>query len=201
MGPAPKINERIGEVKSPMSRRSIEKRETVNSRISRGMTRVFLMAKAVMGRRGRRPMNPVLLLPIGNRKMKNSELYVSRQKQMERRRLVTSQKWCFLVSAYYFARVCLIILPKWSNHNIGTQISEITQLAIFVFCVAAFILTWLKPDHLELIKYVLFSQILQMQLSNIKVYRVSDCADSTGIYHNYEGLNMLSAVFSVIFTL
>ena len=39
-----------------------------------------------------------------------------------------------------------------------------------------------------------------MQLANIKVYKESECKSSKGLYNNYEGLNMLSAVFSIMFT-
>ena len=40
-----------------------------------------------------------------------------------------------------------------------------------------------------------------MQLANIKVYKESECKSSEGLYNNYEGLNMLSTVFSVMFTI
>ena len=39
-----------------------------------------------------------------------------------------------------------------------------------------------------------------MQLTNIKVYKESECKSSEGLYNNYEGLNMLSTVFSIMFT-
>ena len=65
-------------------------------------------------------------------------------------------------------------------------------------CCIVFLVSWLYKEHIGLIKYVLFLQIVQMQISNFKVYK-SNC--EAGLYDNYEGLNMLSAVFSVIFTI
>ena len=94
--------------------------------------------------------------------MQQSEDYVKRQKLTEIRRLGTAAKWCGLVSGYYVSRVCLIILPKWENHKISTQLTEVLLLLMFVFCCVIFFISWRNNDHLGLIKYVLFIQIVQM---------------------------------------
>ena len=63
--------------------------------------------------------------------------------------------------------------------------SEVTQIVIFVFCIGAFYFSYRRDENLEIIKMVLVVQIVQMQLTNFKVYKESGCKDSDGLYNNY----------------
>ena len=95
-------------------------------------------------------------------KQMQGEDYIKRQKQGDIKRLITARKWCLLVSLYYIIRACFIIYPKWDNHVISTKIVEICLFILFLLCLLAYLLTLRNKDHLEVIKYVLFVQIVQM---------------------------------------
>jgi hypothetical protein len=58
---------------------------------------------------------------------------------------------------------------------------------------------------MNILKYILFLQAIQMQLSNFNMYKRYEEGDETNGfqptgYQNYEGLNQISTVFSVIFS-
>ena len=77
---------------------------------------------------------------------------------------------------------------------------EIIQLVISLGIAAGLVLSY--RGYLELVKPLLFAQAIAMQLSNFNVYRKSaDVADGRETYTNYEGLNMLTTLFSVVFTI
>ena len=70
---------------------------------------------------------------------------------------------------------------------------------IFLFIVA--IVIWSFRRDLWVIRYLLFLQAIQMQMSNLNIYEPGSNANESDGFTNYQGLNMLSTVYSVIFSI
>ena len=65
-----------------------------------------------------------------------------------------------LVSIYYIVRATMLIFPKWENHQVGTKVSEVSQLTIFVMSLIQFCMSYKDEKYLQLVKYVLYLQIV-----------------------------------------
>ena len=58
-----------------------------------------------------------------------------------------------------------------------------------------------ETKFIHTIKYLLFLQAIQMQISNFNAYQKGTNDNENDGFTNYQGLNMLSTVFSVMFTI
>jgi hypothetical protein len=65
-------------------------------------------------------------------------------------------------------------------------------------CIA---LSFFKDSSLWCIKYMLFVQAIQMQMGNFNMYKKGSNDNEDDGFTNYEGLNSISTVFSVIFSI
>jgi hypothetical protein len=125
-------------------------------------------------------------------------------------RLKISRLWIMIATSYYFFRALFIIYPESSKSTPAMKAIEILQGVICGIIVGTIIYSF-KYNDLWCMKYLLFMQAVQMMLSNFNVYSsnidLKATANVEGIvynedgYANFEGLNMLSSVFSVMFNL
>ena len=94
-----------------------------------------------------------------------------------------------------------IIFPLFADNDTFEQVFQIVQLFMSLTVTGSIIYTYFIPN-LNILKYMLFLQAIQMQLSNFNMYKEHKESDEEGekVFLNYEGLNQLSTVFSVIFS-
>ena len=93
---------------------------------------------------------------------------------------------------YYVIRASYVIYPRYYRVTDFEKAMIIVQSIVTVMLVSGLYYSW-KHD-LNLVRVLLYLQAFQMILSNFNVY---DREDSM----NFEGLNMLSTSFSVMFTI
>lgn len=92
---------------------------------------------------------------------------------------------------YYVLRAIIIIYPWWDKDTFTENVVSIIQTVIS-FVVIVIVVQSYKFD-LSAIKYALYLQSFIFILSNINMYK----RDRT---INFQGLNILNACFSMIFT-
>ena len=105
-------------------------------------------------------------------------------------RLIVARKWLIIVLSYYLFRLFLVILPRFYLRSSFEQAMITVQMCAMLVIVLFTILSFFR--QITIIKYLLYLQACQMCLSNYNLYQAENNA-------NFEGLNMLSTVFSVIF--
>lgn len=118
--------------------------------------------------------------------------YRNKQLELYRTRMRKARLWVLIVFSYYLLRAGLVIYPKYSKFDTFTKVAVIIQTVISIFLVLAFIYSFkVKIDNFY---WCLYIQAIQMCLSNFNGYDEDDTK-------NFEGLNMLSTVYSVIFSI
>lgn len=88
-------------------------------------------------------------------------------------------------------RAIIVIFPYWGNETNLERGFTLAQLSVAIIVVV--IVAQSYKYHLGAIKYGLYLQSLIFILSNFNMYK-------SDVLNNYQGLNILSAVFSMIFT-
>ena len=116
--------------------------------------------------------------------------YFAKQELLELSRLRKARFWVLIVLSYWILRFFLIQRPKYQNYDQVTRANVISQGCITFGIIATLIYTKLRT--LSMIKYLLYIQAIQMSMANFNVYEESDTK-------NFQGLNTLSTVFSVLF--
>lgn len=100
--------------------------------------------------------------------------------------------WIIVVTTYYLFRLFLIILPKFNTKDPFNQMMIISQIIGMFFVIIGTIVSFFRD--LSVIKFLLYIQAGQMAISNYNVYTIENNL-------NFQGLNMLSTVFSVLFAI
>ena len=121
----------------------------------------------------------------------NSE-YRAKQEAIIKNRLQLSREWIILVWLYYFIRLTVVILPRWSKFDSFVIVMLILQSIGMGFVFFGIIYSYIAD--LNIIKVLLYLEAIIMACANFNVYNRDDL-------FNYEGLNMLSTLFSVIFAI
>ena len=97
--------------------------------------------------------------------------------------------WLIIVTIYYIFRCVFVIFPKYGNRDKFVQDVIVLQLVGMSCIVLGMIYSYFVS--ISIIKWLLYIQALQMTLSNFNGYVEENTI-------NFEGLNMLSTVFSVL---
>ena len=105
-----------------------------------------------------------------------------------------------VVISYYFVRAIFIIFPEQRDKNGFQNAMEILQFIINLYVCVMVGWSFKFDSGIHHIKYLLFLQCIQMDLSNFNIYKNQTDENIDG-YVNFEGLNMLSSVFSVMFNI
>jgi hypothetical protein len=121
----------------------------------------------------------------------NSE-YRAKQEAIIKKRLKLSREWIILVWLYYFIRLTVVILPRWSKFDSFVIVMLILQSIGMGFVFFGIIYSYIAD--LNIIKVLLYLEAIIMAIANFNEYNRDDLL-------NYEGLNMLSTLFSVIFAI
>ena len=121
----------------------------------------------------------------------NSE-YRAKQVAIIKKRLQLSREWIILVWLYYFIRLTVVILPRWSKFDSFVIVMLILQSIGMGFVFFGIIYSYIAD--LNIIKVLLYLEAIIMASANFNEYNRDDL-------FNYEGLNMLSTLFSVIFAI
>lgn len=103
-----------------------------------------------------------------------------------------ARQWIILGLCYYILRAIIIIFPYWSRETKLERIFTICQAIIAMIVVV--IVAQSYKYNLMAIKYALYLQSFIFIFSNFNMYK-------SDVLENYQGLNILSAVFSMIFTI
>jgi hypothetical protein len=114
-------------------------------------------------------------------------------KEMSDNRLKHARNWLMVALSYYIVRAIFIVFPHFHDRDKIVEAIEILQALMSIFIVGGLIISY-KYEKLDIIKTLLFIHSTMMIMSNFNVYK--DAEEEK----NYEALNMLSSVFSVIFT-
>jgi hypothetical protein len=114
-------------------------------------------------------------------------------KEMADNRLKHARSWLMVALSYYIVRAIFIVFPHFKDRDFFVEIIEIIQ-ALMSFCIVVGLVISYKKEKLEIIRSLLFIHSIMMVMSNFNVYK------DTKEDNNYEALNMLSSVFSIIFT-
>lgn len=97
--------------------------------------------------------------------------------------------WLVIVTIYYIFRCIFVIFPRYDRRDNFTQNMIIIQLVgMSLIC---FGMVYSYFVNISIIKWLLYIQVMQMVLSNFNGYSEENTI-------NFEGLNMLSTVFSVL---
>ena len=123
------------------------------------------------------------------------------------------RQWLLVALSYYIVRASAVIYPllfrRLNKEEAGDYVdgvgydptSEILQTSICALVMIVVIYSYKKND-LRPIKWMLCLQAIQMVISNWHRYQSHAKADDDEIgFHNFQALNMLQAVFSMIFTI
>lgn len=121
-----------------------------------------------------------------------SQEFILKNKKLLENRLVMARYWVIIVIVYYLFRMFLVILPRFERRTSFEQATIIVQMVGFGLIILGTI--WSFYRHLSIITVLLYMQSLLLALSNYNNYDAETNA-------NYEGLNMLSTVFSVMFSI
>ena len=97
-----------------------------------------------------------------------------------------------IVFSYYVIRACLVIYPKYMTYTPFVRFLVIAQSIMFACMLGLTAITYKR--NIELIQWVLYGQSILLSLSNFNGYDENDT-------QNFQGLNMISTVFSVIFAI
>ena len=104
-------------------------------------------------------------------------------------RLKLARYWLAIVTTYYIFRCIFVIFPKFERRTSFVQSMIIVQLVGMCLVTIGMAVSY---HHISVIKPLLYIQAGQMALSNFNGYVEENTI-------NFEGLNMLSTVFSVLF--
>ena len=91
---------------------------------------------------------------------------------------------------YYLCRLSIVILPRWSKFDSFVHTTLILQSIGMGAILLGLIYSY--TTNLNVIKGLLYIEAIIMASANFNEYNRDDL-------NNYEGLNMLSTLFSVIF--
>lgn len=105
-----------------------------------------------------------------------------------------------VVISYYFVRAIFIIFPSEREKTGFATAIEILQFLLNLYVCIMVGWSFKFESGIHFIKYLLFLQCIQMDLSNFNIYKAQSSEHSDG-FVNFEGLNMLSSVFSVMFNI
>lgn len=98
--------------------------------------------------------------------------------------------WILVVFSYYLVRASVVIYPKFSTYDdFRKLIVEFQTVLNGIFLIM--VLCSFKYG-IGIVRWILYIQAVVMSLSNFNIYTQEDTI-------NYQGLNMLSTVFSVLF--
>jgi len=112
---------------------------------------------------------------------------------MSDNRLKHGRSWLMVALSYYIVRAIFIVFPHFQDRDIWVEVVEILQALMSIFIMAGLAISY-KYEKLDIIRSLLFIHSIMMIMSNFNVYK------DTNMDKNYEALNMLSSVFSIIFT-
>ena len=121
-----------------------------------------------------------------------SSEYRAKQEAISKNRLQLSREWIIIVWLYYFTRLTIVILPRWSKFDSFVIVMLILQSIGMGFVFFGIIYSYIAD--LNIIKVLLYLEAIIMAIANFNEYNRDDLL-------NYEGLNMLSTLFSVIFAI
>ena len=100
--------------------------------------------------------------------------------------------WVYVVFGYYLTRAVFVIYPSWAGQT------ELQHLTIIVQSLITFIifitLMCSYKFGTQTMKWLLYLQAFQLSLSNFNHLEADDT-------NNWDGINTLSAVFSMIFVI
>ena len=97
--------------------------------------------------------------------------------------------WLIIVTIYYIFRCIFVIFPRYDRRERFVQDMIVLQLVgMSITCLG---MVYSYFFDISIIKWLLYIQALQMTLSNFNGYVEENTI-------NFEGLNMLSTVFSVL---
>ena len=102
-----------------------------------------------------------------------------------------ARQWIIIGLVYYLLRASIIIFPNWKNDTAFEKWVNIIQVLVAVF--TGVVVVYSYTYNLRPVKWALYSQAVLFLLSNLNMYQKDETP-------NYQGLNMLSSVFSMIFT-
>ena len=106
-------------------------------------------------------------------------------------RLKLARYWLALVTTYYIFRCIFVIFPKFERRTGFVQAMIVIQLVGMCLVTLGMAFSFW---NISIIKPLLYIQAAQMALSNFNGYVEENTV-------NFEGLNMLSTVFSVLFAI
>lgn len=109
-------------------------------------------------------------------------------------RLQSARVWVLIVFTYYMIRAGLVIYPKYDSVTPLIKILVIVQSFLCICLIVLTAITFKVERSIELIQWILYGQSIMLSLSNFNGYDESDT-------QNFQGLNMISTVFSVIFAI
>ena len=121
-----------------------------------------------------------------------SSEYKAKQDVIIKKRLRLSREWIMLVMLYYLCRLTIVILPRWSKFTSFVHVMLILQSVGMGAIFAGLIYSY--TSDINIIKVLLYLEAIIMATSNFNEYNRDDLK-------NFEGLNMLSTLFSVIFAI
>jgi hypothetical protein len=118
--------------------------------------------------------------------------YRAKQDSIIKKRLELSREWIIVVMCYYLCRLTIAILPRWDKFDSFVHTMLVLQMigmgAIFAGLVYSYTV------DLHIIKVLLYLEAIIMASANFNEYNRDDL-------NNFEGLNMLSTLFSIIFAI
>jgi hypothetical protein len=120
---------------------------------------------------------------------KKSKEYILKQEQINVSRLKLARYWLAIVTTYYIFRCIFVIFPRFERRTPFVQSIIVVQLVGMCLVTLGMVASFY---HISIIKPLLYIQAVQMALSNFNGYVEENTL-------NFEGLNMLSTVFSVLF--
>ena len=97
--------------------------------------------------------------------------------------------WLIIVTVYYIFRCIFVIFPRYDRREKFVQNMMVLQLVGMSSTCLGMVYSYFV--NISIIKWLLYIQALQMTLSNFNGYVEENTI-------NFEGLNMLSTVFSVL---
>tara|TARA_B110000285_G_C15081048_1_gene593523 strand:+ start:509 stop:904 length:396 start_codon:yes stop_codon:yes gene_type:complete len=118
--------------------------------------------------------------------------YLAKQNEIIKKRLILSREWIIVVMLYYLCRLTIVILPRWSKFDSFVHTMLVLQSIGMGSIFGGLIYSY--TTDLNIIKVLLYLEAVIMASANFNEYNRDDL-------FNYEGLNMLSTLFSVIFAI